>query len=70
MVQEAVHPPMVDLTAEHTHVGESAYDAKAKSNHASAQSDAADGESWETASLFEEILDEVEGFEYSTDGEC
>lgn len=28
------------------------------------------GDVWDSASLYEEILDEVEAFEYSTDGEC
>jgi NAD-dependent histone deacetylase SIR2 len=29
-----------------------------------------EGGVWDSASLYEEILDEVEAFEYSTDGEC
>jgi NAD-dependent histone deacetylase SIR2 len=29
-----------------------------------------EGGVWDSASLYEEILDEVEAFEYSSDGEC
>ncbi|KAF2255607.1 SIR2-domain-containing protein [Trematosphaeria pertusa] len=66
MVQEAVPAPVVDLTAEPA--VQSAYDGKPKTNGASVEHDADDGDAWETASLLEEILDEVDAFEYS-DGE-
>jgi NAD-dependent histone deacetylase SIR2 len=33
------------------------------------EQDEEDGGVWDSASLYEEILDEVEAFEYSTDGE-
>lgn len=43
--------------------------AKAKGDDASAHDDDHDdGAMWETASLFEEILDEAEAFEYSANG--
>lgn len=63
MVQEAVPAPVVDLTAEPA--VQSAYDGKPKTNGASVEHDADDGDAWETASLLEEILDEVDAFEYS-----
>ncbi|KAF2472231.1 SIR2-domain-containing protein [Lindgomyces ingoldianus] len=65
MVQEMVPAPIIDLTAEP--LGEGAYDATRTSN-ASAPKKEAEEEEWESVSLYEEILDEVEAFEYSADG--
>ncbi|ORY07786.1 DHS-like NAD/FAD-binding domain-containing protein [Clohesyomyces aquaticus] len=65
MVQDMAPAPVGDLAAEP--MGESAYDAT-KANNASAPRADADDEQWESVSLYEEILDEVEAFEYSTEG--
>jgi NAD-dependent histone deacetylase SIR2 len=66
MVQEMLPAPVVDLSA--GPIGESAYDAT-KANNASAPKMDAEEDQWESVSLYEEILDEVEAFEYSADGE-
>lgn len=67
MVQDAVPAPSVAEP-----VRDSAYDATKASNGsapAAPKDEADDGDDWESASLYEEILDEAEAFEYSTDGE-
>ncbi|KAF2869682.1 DHS-like NAD/FAD-binding domain-containing protein [Massariosphaeria phaeospora] len=69
MVQEAAPPPAVDAAINPT--GESAYEAAtAKTSHMSAEPEKDDDEAeeWESTSLYEEILDEAGGFDYSTDG--
>lgn len=69
MVQEAAPPPAVDMAADPA--GEGMYTpTKPKANGASTQDETDDGDAWESVSLYEEILDEVDAFEYSTDGEC
>ncbi|KAF2264475.1 NAD-dependent histone deacetylase SIR2 [Lojkania enalia] len=66
MVQEQPSAPVIDLTAEP--LGEGVYDAtKAGTGVAAAPRKESDDDEWESASLFEEILDEAESFEYSTD---
>jgi NAD-dependent histone deacetylase SIR2 len=73
MVQEPVPAPnVVDLpVSSDPVVGESAYgEMKAGATAAVEQKrdEADDEDEWENTSLYEEILDEVEAFEYSTDG--
>lgn len=70
MVQEQVSAPVMALTAEP--VGEVAYNpAPRTTSNASAapKKDADDEPEWDSSSLCDEILDQVEAFEYSTDGE-
>ena len=67
---ESAAPPAVGVKAESTAGGAT----KAKDDHAPATGDDdddgdGDGGMWDSASLYEEILDEVEAFEYSSDGE-
>ncbi|KAF2791625.1 SIR2-domain-containing protein [Melanomma pulvis-pyrius CBS 109.77] len=69
MVQEQVSAPVMALTAEP--VGEVAYNpAPRTTSNASAapKKDADDEPEWDSSSLCDEILDQVEAFEYSTDG--
>ncbi|KAF2189545.1 SIR2-domain-containing protein [Zopfia rhizophila CBS 207.26] len=66
MVQEKVAAPVIDLTAEP--VGESAYDATKTANASAAPKNEPNEQEWESVSMYEEILDEAEAFEYSADG--
>lgn len=64
-VQDSVPPPAAVGKAELTAGGA----AKPKEEDAPApEHDDEDGGVWDSASLYEEILDEVEAFEYSNDG--
>src|SRR4051794_21061516 len=70
MVQEQVAAPAMSLAAEP--VGEIAYNAPARTmSNASAmpKPDADDDAQWDSSSLCDEILDQVEAFQYSHDGE-
>ena len=82
VVQEAEPPPLLDTRLTPAAEGATATDS-AKEEHTvtpadegrqdredpNEHEDPEDGSVWETVSLFEEILDEVEAFEYSGDGE-
>lgn len=71
MVQEAVPAGVVDLTSSEP-AGESVYNgvkASATASVAPKTEEEDDEDAWEDNSLLEEILDEVEAFDYSTDGE-
>lgn len=64
--QDSVPPPAPAGKAEPTAGGAT----KPKEEDAPApEHDDEDGGVWDSASLYEEILDEVEAFEYSSDGE-
>jgi NAD-dependent histone deacetylase SIR2 len=64
---EAVPPPALGVKAEAAAADGA---TKAKDDDAPApDQDDDDGGVWDSASLYEEILDEVEAFEYSSDGE-
>lgn len=63
---ESAPPPATLVKAEPAAGGAT----KAKEEDAPApDQDEEDGGVWDSASLYEEILDEVEAFEYSSDGE-
>lgn len=64
-VHDSAPPPAPAGKAEHTAGGAT----KPKEEDAPApDNDDEDGGVWDSASLYEEILDEVEAFEYSNDG--
>ncbi|KAF2131521.1 SIR2-domain-containing protein [Dothidotthia symphoricarpi CBS 119687] len=63
VAKDVAPPPAVDPKAESAAEG-ALEGAKVKGE----EDEQEDGSMWETASLFEEILDEVEAFEYSTNG--
>jgi NAD-dependent histone deacetylase SIR2 len=65
-MQEAVPPPGLSLKAQPATAGA----IKPREEDAPApEQEEEDGGAWDSASLYEEILDEVEAFEYSDDGE-
>ena len=70
MVQEQLAAPAMSLAAEP--VGEIVYNAPARAtSNASAapKPDVDDDAQWESSSLCDEILDQVDAFQYSSDGE-
>jgi NAD-dependent histone deacetylase SIR2 len=64
-MQEAVPAPGLSAKAQPATGGA----MKPKDEDAPAPSQEGDGGVWDSASLYEEILDEVEAFDYSSDGE-
>lgn len=66
MVQDAAPPPAMGTKVEP--VADGALEARPEDEGAPEKDDEDDGGAWDTASLYEEILDEVEAFEYSTNG--
>ena len=68
MVQEAMPAPVVDLTASSDPAADRAYSEVKPSAGASVAPKDDDSDHWEGESLYEEILDEVEAFEYSSSG--
>jgi NAD-dependent histone deacetylase SIR2 len=66
VAQHSAPPPAAGIKAEPGAGGAT----KSKDEDAPApEHDDEDGGAWDQASLYEEILDEVEAFEYSDDGE-
>ncbi|KAH7095811.1 DHS-like NAD/FAD-binding domain-containing protein [Paraphoma chrysanthemicola] len=65
-VQDAAPRPAIGSKVEP--VADAALEAKPHDESAPEKDDDDDGGAWDTASLYEEILDEVEAFEYSTHG--
>lgn len=71
-MQDAAPPSAVAARGEHAPDGAPEATDAGDEHDAPAQEDSDDedeGGVWETASLYEEILDEVEAFEYSDNGE-
>jgi NAD-dependent histone deacetylase SIR2 len=67
--QEAVPSPALSVKAQAA--AACATKPKPRDEDAPApEHDEDEGGVWDSASLYEEILDEAEAFEYSTDGEC
>jgi len=69
--QEAAPPPAAMGAKVEPAEGASAVAAQVRDEdaHPPEKDEDDDGGAWETASLYEEILDEVEAFEYSANGE-
>jgi NAD-dependent histone deacetylase SIR2 len=71
MVQEPAPAPVVDLTSSETIPDNSNAGTTEKSTASASvasKRDDDDDDNWESASLYEEILDEAEAFQYSIDG--
>lgn len=68
VAQEPLPPPSRGIQADPVAAG--AGEANVHDEDAPApEADEDEGGAWDSASLYEEILDEVEAFEYSADGE-